>query len=102
MVESGVFLDSCIVQVNSSTKGLLLLCLNIVLPGTGTLMSSCMDSSFNILALICGVLQLAMAILVIGWLWSIFHGYAIYVASCQQSSQIVRQASEEGSDEDAE
>ena len=86
----GSFLDSSIVQVNSSSKGLLLLVLNILIPGSGTLMSSCMDSGFNLLALFCGVLQMALAILVIGWLWSIFHGYAIYVCSCQQPNQILR------------
>ena len=85
MVENNsTLLESCIVQVDSDSKGLMLLVLNVLIPGTGTILSSFMDSeaSFNLIALICGVLQLAMAILVIGWLWSIFHGYAIYVQSC--------------------
>mmetsp|Transcript_14445 Transcript_14445/g.17258 ORF Transcript_14445/g.17258 Transcript_14445/m.17258 type:complete len:102 (+) Transcript_14445:19-324(+) len=94
-------LESSIVRADSSSKGLVLFVLNVLLPGTGTIMSSCMDSQrsqVNALALVFGVMQMTMSILVVGWLWSAFHGYAMYIESCQQPSKIVRQS--EGSDED--
>ena len=77
------FLDTCIVRCDSSSKGLLLMVLNVLIPGSGTVFSSFMDQSFNPLALIFGVMQMGLAIMVIGWLWSIMHGYAIYVSSCE-------------------
>ena len=37
------------------------------------------------LALLLGFLQMCLAILLIGWLWSVFHGFQIYAISVELS-----------------
>lgn len=62
--------------------GLINLVLNIVLPGVGTIISSFQqDGELNLGALIIGILQLVLAWMVIGWIWSIIHGALIYKKS---------------------
>ena len=79
-------LEKGIVQLTNPCMGLVLLSLNTILPGSGTIVSSCMDKEkFNLMALMLGILQMGLAILVVGWLWSIFHGYSIYAVSCELS-----------------
>ena len=54
----------------------MLLSLNTLIPGSGTIVSSFLDrEKFNVMALMLGILQMGLAVLVIGWLWSVFHGY---------------------------
>ena len=57
--------------------------LNIFAPGCGTVISAFLDSNgMNSTALIFGILQLLTCWLVIGWIWSIIHGWWIYEKSC--------------------
>jgi hypothetical protein len=51
---------------------------NIVLPGIGTILSSCCASKFNVMAVAIGLCQLITAPIIIGWVWSIYWGYLIY------------------------
>jgi len=54
------------------------LCLNIFLPGFGTMLNSCAGGAgFSGLGFIYGLLQLLFAVTLIGWIWSIFYGFEI-------------------------
>ena len=56
MVEAKGF-ERGIVQLTSPVMGVLVLALNTFLPGSGTIISSCLDKEkFNVLALLLGVL----------------------------------------------
>ena len=62
--------------------GLALFIINVILPGFGTVGSAFMDKDgFNFMAFIIGLIQSMLTFLVIGWLWSIFHGWAIMTSS---------------------
>ena len=53
--------------------------LNVLLPGTGSMVSACCDvKGFNSLALIFGLLQFFFCWTIVAWFWSAFHGYIIY------------------------
>ena len=60
-----------------SPWSLVQLVLNIVFPGTGTLLNSCMAPKFNATTFIVGVLQIILAYVIIGWVWSIWWGILI-------------------------
>ncbi len=71
--------DKAVVKVEPPTN-LVLFIVNILLPGIGTIISAFMDKGgMNNTALIYGVLQLLTAWILIGWCWSIYHGYLIYL-----------------------
>ena len=77
--------DLCIkgdtAQVNE-TLGLLCMILNIVCSGLGTIISGIADSKgFNCKIVVIGIVQMILWISIIGWIWSILHGYHIYVRS---------------------
>ena len=55
------------------------LLLNIIIPGSGTILAACMAEKYmaNKTQLFAGVFQLLTAIYIIGWLWSIYWGFLI-------------------------
>ena len=74
--------DRSIVSGLPQHWGLTLFILNVILPGIGTIASAFIDKEgFNCLALIIGIMQSLLTLLVIGWLWSIFHGWAMFTSS---------------------
>mgnify|MGYP001614355122 CR=1 FL=1 len=63
----------------SEGTALLLFILNILLPGFGTLISSCVDiKGCNCMAFFVSLCQGFLAQVIIGWIWSIVHGFNIY------------------------
>ena len=58
---------------------IVLFILNIVLSGSGTIVSALMDKKgLNVVALIFGCIQLIFSWAVLPWIWSIIHGYYIF------------------------
>ena len=58
---------------------IVLFIVNIFLPGVGTIISSFIGKEgFNMMALVFGVLQLVLTSFLVGWIWSIVHGYWLY------------------------
>ena len=53
--------------------------LNVVLPGSGTILSSCYSSSNYVskTQIIIGLHQFVTALLIVGWAWSIYWAYLI-------------------------
>jgi hypothetical protein len=73
--------EKTVVRV-SSPFHIVIFVLNIFFPGVGTIMSAFFDEEgINNSALVWGVLQLLTTFLIIGWCWSIYHGYLIYKKS---------------------
>ena len=58
------------------TLAIVCLVLNCIpfLSGVGTMISACAGDNFNCNALLFGICQLLLAVIVVGWIWSIFHG----------------------------
>ena len=57
--------------------------LNIVVPGSGTMISAFFDGNqVNVTALVFGLLQFLLAWTILAWIWSIIHGWWIYEKSC--------------------
>ncbi|CAI2384637.1 unnamed protein product [Moneuplotes crassus] len=79
-MEFEVFKDSiCVVHKRLS---IIFFIFNIIIPGFGTMLSSCFDEGdMNTDQFIIGVFQLFLAILIIGWVWSIWWGWLIYKKS---------------------
>ena len=72
--------------VNSIVKcpqpwGTICFVLNIFLPGVGTMISSSFDEPCNGTALFFGIAQLCTFWFAVGWIWSIYQGYMIYMKS---------------------
>jgi hypothetical protein len=63
-------------QVNK-VMGIVLLVLNIFLPGVGTLICACIGPKFEADNIIVGLLQLLLSGCIIGWVWSIWWGIII-------------------------
>ena len=62
--------------------GLVLFIVNIFLPGVGTMINSFVDPrGVKWGNLIAGILQLLFAVIIVGWIWSIYWGYLIW---CKQ------------------
>jgi hypothetical protein len=58
---------------------IVLFIINIIFSGVGTICSAFIDKNgFNAEALIFGILQVVLWFALIGWIWSIWHGYLIY------------------------
>ena len=56
---------------------------NIIIPGFGTMIQSYCDgrSCWNCGTFFVGVLQLILAPILVGWIWSIWHGIRVYEVS---------------------
>ena len=52
----------------------LLLVVNIFLPGVGTMILGCINGACNWQHIIVGVLQMITAGIIVGWIWSIWWG----------------------------
>ena len=65
---------------------LILLILNVipVTAGWGTILS-CLCSQYPLKSIIFGVLQFFLTIVLVGWLWSIWHGLRIYSATTSKN-----------------
>lgn len=61
-----------------SPYGLVCFLLNIFVPGVGSMLSGCLDTHVNGMAIFFGFVQLISCWLIIGWMWSIYQGYLIY------------------------
>ena len=63
--------------------GLIVLILNILFPGFGTIIAAFLTSEKEKMTstLIVGILQFILASLLIGWLWAIWWGFKIMQAS---------------------
>ena len=75
--------DTCEKAVVKMDKNMAILCLVLnCIPfttGIGTMISACINpGKFNATALLFGILQLLLCILLIGYIWSIMHGVWIY------------------------
>ena len=67
--------DACVVQVGSPCHVVLFIT-NIFLPGIGTIISAFLQKGgINCWALAVGLLQLICAAFLLGWIWSIIHGW---------------------------
>ena len=62
----------------SSPWGIVLLILNIVWPGLGTIINSFMGDKVHCTSLLVGVFQMLLAWIIIGWIWSIWWGIIIF------------------------
>jgi len=63
----------------TETMATVIFILNILTGSLGTLISACADKKgFNKSALLVGLLQFLLAYVLIGWIWGVLHGYAIY------------------------
>ena len=60
---------------------IILLVLNCIFPGVGTMCLSCLGPRFVWDHLIIGLLQLLLSFLIIGWVWSIFWGILLVMKS---------------------
>ena len=64
------------------SMGMLVFVLNIIFPGFGTMIQSyyhkdgCSVSTWLI-----GLMQSILAICIVGWIWSIYHGYHVWLVS---------------------
>ena len=73
------------VDVNEGL-GLVILILNVFSGSLGTLLSALIDKKgLNTAALLVWLLQFLLSFIIIGWVWGILHGYAIYRKSVGKS-----------------
>ena len=72
----------CCPPVNPTNFPMAVFCLvmNIILPGTGTMINGCFGRVCCDL-LITGFLQLLTAVFLVGWIWSIWYGIRILGAA---------------------
>ena len=61
-----------------SSVAILLLLLNIFIPGLGTIVNSFFGGKCRATTFIVGLLQLLLASFILGWIWSIWWGVLIY------------------------
>ena len=67
------------VPVIHNIIGYISLALNVVLPGSGTVLAACMAEKYvaNKTQLAVGLFQILTAVFIIGWCWSIYWGILI-------------------------
>ena len=79
--ESDFFLDG-VVRLTHSNKAAPLFCMNMVVPGLGTFISSFMGKhgeGIHTRSLLYAFLQLTLTIVfMLGWMWSIYHGFLLF------------------------
>ena len=63
------------------TLALVVLILNILAPGWGTMITACLGPEFNAKVLVIGLVQLVLTCIIVGWIWSILHGIWVYKKS---------------------
>ena len=77
--------DCCKSSIVKTTQPLAILCLILnCIPftsGVGTIVSAFLGARFNTVALIFGLLQLLLAVILVGWIWSIVHGLLLVYAA---------------------
>ena len=56
---------------------IVILVLNIILPGIGTIICSLIGPKFELDNLLVGIVQLLLAVCIIGWVWSIWWGIIV-------------------------
>ena len=82
---AGVKEDYCIEGDSgevSETVGLICFILNIISPGLGTIIAGLISAKgCNCKAVCIGFVQAILTAIIIGWIWSILHGYHIYLRS---------------------
>ena len=77
MSESTTTWSSLIPSTNPCCAFLILI-INIILPGIGTLIIACIGPCTSCSTLFCaGMLQLILAPCIVGWIWSIYWGILI-------------------------
>eukprot|EP00301_Raphidiophrys_heterophryoidea_P014510 c22933_g1_i1.p1 GENE.c22933_g1_i1~~c22933_g1_i1.p1 ORF type:complete len:105 (+),score=22.22 c22933_g1_i1:1-315(+) len=62
----------------SKTMGIVVLILNIILPGIGSIIAGLMGNSRDRGCALAGVFQLLTAFFIVGWIWSIVWGIKIH------------------------
>mmetsp|Transcript_7227 Transcript_7227/g.22204 ORF Transcript_7227/g.22204 Transcript_7227/m.22204 type:complete len:96 (-) Transcript_7227:106-393(-) len=67
--------------MDSTNMGILILLLNIFLPGIGSIVTGVSKSKTS--TIIVGVLQLLTSWIIVGWIWSIWWGILIYQKSSE-------------------
>ena len=66
----------------NETLGLICLILNIIISGSGTILAGiASNKGLNCTAVLIGLVQLLLVFTIVAWIWSICHGYHIYVRS---------------------
>lgn len=65
----------------NKVMAIIILILNIFFPGIGTMCLACVGGSFQVEHLIVGLVQLLLAALIIGWVWSILWGVLVVLKS---------------------
>ena len=58
--------------------GIVLLIINVLLPGIGSIINSLMADKVRVTTLVVGILQLVLAGFIVGWIWSIIWGVLIF------------------------
>jgi hypothetical protein len=61
----------------------ILLVVNIFLPGLGTMILGCLNNECNWNHIVVGLLQLLLAGLIVGWIWSIWWGILLVQKSAR-------------------
>lgn len=73
-----------------STTALIILILNIIIPGLGTMLVGCLGRNANCVAwFLIGLAQDFLTAVCVGWIWSILTGLAIYKKSNEQPRNTV-------------
>ncbi len=67
--------------VLSKTIAIIILIINVIFPGVGTMLLSCIGGEFKKEHLFVGLIQMVLAICVIGWIWSILWGVLLLLKS---------------------
>ena len=80
--ENDNFFLTGIAKVKSQNCASVLFALNCIIPGSGTILSAFMDTAgtgVNSRSILFGIFQLLLSVIyMLGWFWSIYHGFLIY------------------------
>ena len=77
--------DGCCGRANPyvpANIAVMVVVLDVFLPGVGTILAAYYDpSGCNCKTITCGIFQMLLTIVLVGWIWSICQGAAIYKKS---------------------